>query len=164
MKDDHPKVADMRLSKPSQLFLGGVVVALLVCGAGQLIVHGTESKLIGRRIGSIQIAPNTAARVGEAEAECVKSGGIYDAIASHYSVNEIKLAPVCKVWVQLMDRTGSWTDQPAASADRSGTWLQFAERWTLPAAAVVLALSALPWLWYFILRRIRELHDAIVGK
>jgi hypothetical protein len=31
-------------------------------------------------------------------------------------------------------------------------------------AAVVVGVSALPWLWYFLLRRIRELRDVIVGK
>lgn len=31
-------------------------------------------------------------------------------------------------------------------------------------AAFIMVLSALPWLWYFLLRRIRELRDAILGK
>jgi hypothetical protein len=31
-------------------------------------------------------------------------------------------------------------------------------------AALVIGFSALPWLWFFLLRRIRELRDAIVGK
>ena len=38
------------------------------------------------------------------------------------------------------------------------------QSWPLPAASILLSLSALPWLWYFFLRRIRELRDAIVGK
>jgi hypothetical protein len=31
-------------------------------------------------------------------------------------------------------------------------------------AAAIMGVSALPWLWYFLLRRIRELRDVIVGK
>jgi hypothetical protein len=31
-------------------------------------------------------------------------------------------------------------------------------------AVLVIVLCALPWLWYFLLRRIRELRDVIAGK
>jgi hypothetical protein len=31
-------------------------------------------------------------------------------------------------------------------------------------AAVIVGVSALPWLWYFLLRKIRELEDVIAGK
>jgi hypothetical protein len=38
------------------------------------------------------------------------------------------------------------------------------ERWPYVLAARVLAFSGVPWAWYFLLRRIRELRDAIIGK
>jgi len=41
------------------------------------------------------------------------------------------------------------------------------ERWLEQATVIaigVLVLSAIPYAWYFLLRRIRELRDAIVGK
>lgn len=31
-------------------------------------------------------------------------------------------------------------------------------------APYILLISAIPWLWYFLLRRVRELRDAITGK
>lgn len=34
----------------------------------------------------------------------------------------------------------------------------------LPIAVGLFLLSALPWCWYFLLRRIRELREAILGK
>ncbi len=36
--------------------------------------------------------------------------------------------------------------------------------WPLPISIIVLAAAALPWLWYFLLRRIAELRAAISGK
>lgn len=41
------------------------------------------------------------------------------------------------------------------------------ERWLEQATVIaigVLVFSAIPYAWYFLLRRVRELHDAIVGK
>ena len=38
------------------------------------------------------------------------------------------------------------------------------ERWPYAAATLVALLSGLPWAWYFLLRRIRELRDVIAGK
>ena len=34
----------------------------------------------------------------------------------------------------------------------------------VPLAIVVAGVFAIPWTWYFMLRRIRELRDALVGK
>ena len=36
--------------------------------------------------------------------------------------------------------------------------------WTYPLAILVFLLAAVPWAWYFFLRRVAELRDAIVGK
>ena len=38
------------------------------------------------------------------------------------------------------------------------------EKWPRVAAAIVAILGALPWAWYFLLRRIAELRAAIGGK
>lgn len=44
-------------------------------------------------------------------------------------------------------------------------WAAIASRdWPIPAALFVLGVSVLPWLWYFLLRRIAELRAAIVGN
>jgi hypothetical protein len=36
--------------------------------------------------------------------------------------------------------------------------------WPLPIAVAIILLSAVPWMWYFFLRRVRELRDAVAGK
>lgn len=39
-----------------------------------------------------------------------------------------------------------------------------ANSWLYLIAVLVVGISTLPWLWYFLLRRIRELRDAVVGN
>ena len=41
--------------------------------------------------------------------------------------------------------------------------LRFSQ-WPVPAAFILLIAGAVPWLWYFLLRRIAELRSAIGGK
>jgi len=38
------------------------------------------------------------------------------------------------------------------------------KQWPYIVAEWILGLSLLPWAWYFLLRRIQELREAIVGK
>jgi hypothetical protein len=38
------------------------------------------------------------------------------------------------------------------------------QHWPLSVALILLCLAAVPWLWYFLLRRIAELRSAIAGK
>lgn len=37
-------------------------------------------------------------------------------------------------------------------------------KWPYVVATFVFVLSAVPWTWYFLLRRIREIRDAVAGK
>jgi hypothetical protein len=56
---------------------------------------------------------------------------------------------------------------PGAASDQIQTLQRIAERAhtnTLKVAVPVALVCALPWLWYFLLRRIAELRDAIAGK
>jgi hypothetical protein len=36
--------------------------------------------------------------------------------------------------------------------------------WPLIAGVAIVLVCSVPWLWYFVLRRIRELREAITGK
>ena len=36
--------------------------------------------------------------------------------------------------------------------------------WPLPIAIAIILFSAVPWMWYFFLRRVQELRDAVAGK
>ena len=160
----------MRLSKPSQLFLGGLIVAGLIYGAGQLIGFKTESGVIDH---------DAKAKLSALEEECRTKGDVYDAAYYDFMVNiehktdpqirealaQIHLSSACAEWVRLLDQTRSSKDKAKIrSSEQTGVWSQYVEQWTLPTAAVVLGFAALPWLWYFLLRRIRELRDAILGK
>lgn len=69
--------------------------------------------------------------------------------------------PACEKWVHLMSQTGSWDDPTDLPSGRAVFLPQYADEWATPVAAIVLVLSALPWRWYFILRRICELREAI---
>jgi hypothetical protein len=42
--------------------------------------------------------------------------------------------------------------------------LSDSESWPTPVAVAILFFSCVPWVWYFLLRRISELRDAIIGK
>ncbi len=47
------------------------------------------------------------------------------------------------------------------SVQRQLNWL---DRWLQLLGLTIAAGSALPWCWYFLLARVRELCDAIIGK
>jgi hypothetical protein len=51
-----------------------------------------------------------------------------------------------------------------ARAQRQQTRWQEWQTWLIPAGLIILVVSGLPWSWYFLLRRIRELSAAISGK
>lgn len=50
--------------------------------------------------------------------------------------------------------------QELAKAQRA-LWLS--AKWPIPVGLGVMVFSALPWAWYFLLKRVRELRDVIVG-
>ena len=142
----------MGISAQARIFLAGVVVALVIAGVGKLLTHETRPTAS---------ALDSDSRLRALATECKNTGNIFDAMALHYGgVNEdgtsTQVSGPCKNLVNLWDQIEPYRSEPPA-VDRVADW-------AIPVAALVLLFSALPWLWYFILRRIRELHDAIVGK
>ena len=142
----------MRISAQARIFLAGVVVALVIAGAGKLLTLETRPTAS---------ALDSDPRLRALATECKNSGNVFDAIALHYGgVNEDGTSPQvsgpCRNLVNLWDQIEPYRSEPTA-VDRVADW-------TIPIAALVLLFSALPWFWYFILRRIRELRDTIVGK
>jgi hypothetical protein len=69
---------------------------------------------------------------------------------------------------------GQWAPPPGdyeevaacyKSLDRRGVGvISASEKWPPVAAAVIAILGALPWAWYFLLRRIAELRAAVSGN
>jgi len=57
------------------------------------------------------------------------------------------------------------TDQdPGIQGELAVARRSFASDWPVAGSAAIVLLCALPWAWYFLLRRIRELREAIVGR
>lgn len=55
---------------------------------------------------------------------------------------------------------GGTQQQVAVAQNRLWTWQRLSVRVPLGVAG----LLALPWAWYFLLRRVRELRDAVTGQ
>jgi hypothetical protein len=67
---------------------------------------------------------------------------------------------------QTQEGTAATVDPVAACYEHlpDDAQISGAERWPKLAAAIVAILGALPWAWYFLLRRVAELRAAIGGK
>jgi hypothetical protein len=133
------------LDKPTKVLLAGILVGALVYGFGQLYAHRLE-----RRVGDLQ-----KACVAESQAEAKEQGAL-SALTSIFARQ-----PLCDP-VEL-----------ARSGDHAGIQGQLAEaeldalrwaHWPLIACIAIQIACCIPWVWYFFLRRIRELREAIVGK
>lgn len=163
------------MSRPSKLLLVGVAMAVLTVGVGWLGTSRTE-----RELSTLQRSCEEAlAAAGYPEADDFRPlngpGLPDDAIplpptevrqswcnalpSMHYDFN---LSPPVK--------TPDWPTGPAAAVAVRKDIIRTKRRldaWqSIPfglAAAGVAALCGLPWLWYFLLARIRELSAAIRG-
>ncbi len=60
----------------------------------------------------------------------------------------------------------STPDPPGVQGELARTQRRL--RWwqdvTIPASLIIVIPCALPWTWYFLLRRLRELREAIIGR
>lgn len=127
------------MDRSSKIFLGGIICATVIVAIGFANTYRLESKL--KKI----------------EVECVTEG--------KQNKPTINFKMICDVEDLIgLDRSseplvGIQADIVAAQRkvwkSKEGPYL---------AAAVVLVLAGIPWVWYFLLRRIRELRDAIAGK
>lgn len=71
---------------------------------------------------------------------------VCDPVSLQYPRIELRLTPI--------------QDQILESQRGGNSWLEG----TLTLAIVVTLISTIPYLWYFLLRRVREVRDAVVGK
>jgi hypothetical protein len=132
----------MPLSKPAQVFLIGVVVAILSYGVGLFMIRNAESEL------------------RDARSECEKRD-FYADLAEKYG-GRIVCDPVELLKIENPARPSQGNAARLLAAYKA---LEERERWPLLAiAGIILGLAAIPWLWYFILRRVRELSKAVLGK
>ena len=130
------------MEKPTKILIGGVLCAALIAGVGAL---------------------NTArlkANLKALEARCGEDG------KKDQQTTGTAFEPTCDgdelsrlAWKQTGPFVGIQADILAAHDNVRNS----------PAKPGLLAIgflivSVIPWAWYFLLRRIRELRDAVVGK
>ena len=134
-----------KLDKSTKVLIVGAFAGALTYGLGQVRAHRLE-----RRVQELQTAC-----VAEGEAEA-KGQGTFSALANAFR-GKLQCDPV--ELAKSGEHVGIQGQLAVAQRD---VW-----RWSdwpfIVCIAILLACS-LPWLWYFLLRRIRELREAITGK
>jgi hypothetical protein len=159
----------------NKILVGGLVLAALVFGAGFWIEHRAEKRL-ALLVGECE-ATNAAKRTSPARSEAHKPITAEDVLdvppPPHGFVPDDPQA-VAGPWVKykndplvcapfelysLTEATGIQKEIRDSYFDSLG-----AHEITAPAAMALGVLSVIPWLWYFLLRRIVELRNAIGGK
>ena len=125
------------MNKPNKMFLAGLVAAGVVWLAGTFQSNRLENRVMGLK------EPCFIARANAEKAYKPTGASIPNAASmSGYW----KGTPQCRAFSKAEIAVTSW------------------KPWPLSAALLVLGFSAMPWLWYFLLRRIAELRAAISGK
>jgi len=133
------------LDKPTTVLLVGGLAGALTYGLGQMNTHRLE-----RRVQELQ-----RACVAERDAEARKSGA-FSSLANIFWGKAL-----CDP-VELAKSGGHEGIQGQVAAAELEV-LRWAD-WPLIVGIAILLACSLPWLWYFFLRRIRELREAIFGK
>lgn len=131
------------MDKPTKALIGGVICAVLVITGGIANNYWIESK------------------VRSLEAECARPLAGTD--MKPLQSGQHHFVPTCDFkTLLLLEQGGLQGIQAEIVATQRQT--SVSEYWTYIGALAVFLLSAIPWLWYFLLRRIRELREAILGK
>jgi hypothetical protein len=135
----------MNLDKSARILFGGIFAGVLIYGLGV-----ANTSRLERRVQELQ-----KACVAETEAEAQKQGTL-SALASIFS-GKMTCDPI------ELARSDSHKGIPGqlAAAERDlSRW----DKWPQISGVAILFLCSLPWLWYFLLRRIREFREALLGK
>lgn len=128
------------MQRSTKLLLCGVFVAALVAGGGYANTIRLESK------------------VQEVEEKCIEE-----------SKRELAKTPRVTLLCDANELARLETDSkptPGVQGQVISAYkaAQESRDWPLFLAAAIALISAMPWGWYFFLRRVSELRDAIVGK
>jgi hypothetical protein len=135
----------MNLDKPAKILFGGIFAGTLIYGLG--VMHTSH---LERRVQELQ-----KACVAETEAEAKKQGA-FSALASMFS-GKMTCDPI------ELARSNSYTGVQGQLATAERDLLRW-DSWPQTSGIAILLLCSLPWLWYFLLRRIREFREAVLGK
>jgi hypothetical protein len=133
------------LDKLAKVLIVGVLAGPLTYGLGQVYEHRLE-----RRVQELHTAC-----VAEGEAEAQRPG-TFSALANAFR-GKLQCDPV--ELAKFGDHVGIQGQLAVAQLD---VWRW--SDWPFIACVAILFGCTLPWFWYFVLRRIRELREAITGK
>ncbi len=133
------------MDKPAKILIGGIIAGALIYGLAEMNMFRLE-----RRVQELQ-----RACVAETEAEAKKQGAL-SALASIFS-GKMTCDPV------ELARSDGYTGIQGQLAAAERDVLRWAN-WPQISSIAIPLVCSLPWLWYFFLRRIRELREAIAGK
>jgi hypothetical protein len=133
------------LDKPAKILISGIFAGALVYGIGEM-----NAFRLDRRVQALQ-----KACVAETEAEAKKQGA-FSSLTNIFSGKAI-CDPV------ELARSDGYTGIQGQLAAAERDVLRWAN-WPTILSVPLLLMCSLPWLWYFFLRRVRELRNAIVGK
>jgi hypothetical protein len=133
------------LDRPAKILIGGIIAGALIFGLGEMNTLRLE----------LRVQELQRACVAESEAEAKKQGAL-SALASIFS-GKMTCDPV------ELARADSYPGIQGQLAAAERDVLRWAN-WPPISGIAIPLLCSLPWLWYFFLRRIRELREAIVGK
>jgi hypothetical protein len=133
------------LDKPAKILFGGIFAGALIYGLG-----AANTSRLERRVQELQ-----KTCVAETEAEAKKQGTL-SALASIFS-GKMTCDPI------ELARSDSDTGIQGQLATAERDLLRW-DNWPQISSIAILLLCSLPWLWYFLLRRIREFREALLGK
>ena len=94
--------------------------------------------------------------IAEREAEAKRQGPL--SVLANLFGSEVQCDPL-ELARSTSHYTGNQGQLAAAEVEALG-W----DSWHLIAGAAILIACSLPWLWYFFLRRLRELREALFGE
>jgi hypothetical protein len=133
------------LDKSAKILIGGIFAGALIYGLGEMNTFRLE-----RKVQELQ-----RACVAEKEPEAKKQGTLS-------ALTSIFLGKATYDPVELA-RSDGYTGIQGQLAAAERDVLRWAN-WPQISAIAIPFVCSLPWLWYFFLRRIRELREAILGK
>jgi len=136
------------MGKPMKILIVGLALGVAVAGSGVVNTHRLQAKLDELR--TICIA--------EGEKEAMVPGN-YAALAAKYGGKSL-----CDPVELSHSNSGSEPSGVQGQLVKTHHELLGSEQWPILLGATITLLLAVPWIWYFLLRRIKEIREAITGK
>ena len=133
-----------RIEMPTRIFLGGLVVALFVLGVGYTAVLVNKLHLVDL----------------VAQCESKNSGATQEKDKDGWENVPIVCEP------EILAQLSSNPPSVGIQAQIEDVYRQGQRKFdqAIFIAYIVAFFSVVPYAWYFLLRRVRELHNAIMGK